>query len=360
MKVTPSAPPTEVKVSTAGRGASSVQRAIDVFNNGSAKPQVQSAQIQDLPVADANNITPGDISALIPKSTESKEISLDGGQDKLSEATESTESVDTAKVDETQEEPLSKQYAILARKEKAFRAQKMQLEQSIKAREDAVAAKEAELQGKSSSFDESKYIPRDRLKDDLMGVLAESGVSYDDITNAVLNQPKRDPYMDSVIGELKKEIQALKGDLEGTKKSSVEQQQQAYQSAVAQIKRDATNLVNKDPAYETVRETGQVDEVVKLIEKTYHATGEVISIEEACQQVEEELLERFMSTAQKVKKIQERLQPKASAKPEAVKQQESAPVQQQQPMKTLTNSVGSQRKMTNVERAIAVFKGEKI
>ena len=56
-----------------------------------------------------------------------------------------------------------------------------------------------------------------------------------------------------------------------------------------------------------------------------------------------------------LKKIQQRLQPKSQ--PSAQKQ-ESSSKQQDQPIKTLTNSVGVARSLTAKERAILAFKGE--
>jgi hypothetical protein len=357
MKVSLAGNNTAAPVTAQTKGPNSVQRAIEAFRSGKTVSESQ----QEAPKVEA------------AKPIEIKQESVEAKQSHPIEHKASIESVEAEVAQEatksqeeslsqaaTQEEPaLSKQYAILARKEKALRARTSQMEQQMKAKEQELAEREKALQGKSN-FDESKYIPRERLQEDLMSVLAEAGITYDQVTEAVLNQPKRDPYVDAKTRALEAKIASLEEKLDGVNKNSQEQQTQAYQQALAQIERDAKSLIERDPAYETVKGTGQVKEVVKLIEKTFQDSGELLSIEEAAQMVEDELLERFLSTAQSVKKIQERLQPKASAKPEAEKKQESVPAQQSQQLKTLTNNVGSPaRKMSAKERAIAAFKGEK-
>ena len=61
------------------------------------------------------------------------------------------------------EEPSSSQMAIIARKERALRAQKQQQDQAFKAREAALAAKEQELALKAQEYN-SGYIPKASLK----------------------------------------------------------------------------------------------------------------------------------------------------------------------------------------------------
>jgi hypothetical protein len=331
---------------------SAVERAKAVFNKG--------AQVQDNPV-DANRVSPEDMAHLMSnKSVESKEESQPEGQGHTNEETSPTEKVETSpsEVTKDQEEPLSKQYAIIARKEKALRAREAQLSQQMKAKEAELAAREEMLKKVPSAIDESKYIPKDRLKDEWLNILADAGISYDEIATGLLEQPKRDPYMDAATRKMEAKIRELEEKLENTGKSYKEQQEAQYKQAVAQIERDAKQLVDSDPAYETIKSTGQFKEVARLIETTFNKEGYLMSVEEAAAAIEDELLERFLSTAQSVKKIQERLQPKASATPKVETKQESNPAQQSQ-LKTLTNAVGTTKRLSARERAIARFKGEK-
>lgn len=337
---------------------SAIERAKAVFNQG-----VNNPQIQDKPVSDPNRISPEEVASVMKaKSSESQDNSQEEGQIRNNEEVQATEKVESTPQEvtkESQEEPLSKQYAIIARKEKALRAREAQMSQQMKAKEAELAAREEALKKVPSAIDESKYIAKDRIKDDVLGVLAEAGISYDEIATALLEQPKRDPYVDAATRKMEAKIRELEEKLENTGKGFKEQQEAQYKQAVVQIERDAKQLVDSDPAYETIKSTGQYKEVARLIEKTFNQEGYLMSVEEAAQAIEDELLERFLSTAQSVKKIQERLQPKASATPKAEMKQESTPAQQPQ-LKTLTNAVGTTKRLSARERAIARFKGEKL
>jgi len=252
-------------------------------------------------------------------------------------------------------DPLSSQYAMIARKERAIRA-----------REAAIRAKEAEIEARRASvaeaaapkaptFDESKYISKEKLMEDTFGTLSEIGLGYDELTERALNAPKANELaLSRELKALREEIKALKGDNESTKKSFEESQKQQYDQAVNQINRDAQMLIKSDPNYELIRETGSTREVVKLIEKTFSEDGYLLTVEEAAQMVEDHLLEQAERIA-RTKKIQQRLAPKSSGE---TRQQVSQPAQQSQ-LKTLTNSVSTTRKLTARERAIAAFEGRK-
>jgi hypothetical protein len=329
-------------------GPSKRAAAIAAFEAAS-KSTGSSAQ-QPLPVSNPNNVSPEELSAIHPSSSSTE--SVEQGQKLQSE--DSTQ--ESSEVTKTKEDPISSQYAVLARKEKALRARAQQQEQALKAREAEISAREAALRTQAEpKVDMSKYVSIDEIRENLLGVAAKAGVSPEEITNSLLDQPRRDPY---VIAELQKrdeQIRKLEERLEGREKSDQELQQQSYQSAIKQIRRDAQELVNSDPAFETIKETRQVGEVVKLIEKTYQEDGYVMSVEEAANLIENELIDRILDTA-KIKKIQQRLKPVAPAS------QKQSPTQQSQQsnsqMKTLTNAVGSSRQLSAKERAILAFKGE--
>jgi DNA-binding NarL/FixJ family response regulator len=253
------------------------------------------------------------------------------------------------------EKPLSSEYAILARKEKQLRARDQQLRQrelAIKAAEDA---KNAPLQAAKPSFDESKYISKDKLQNDLFGTLSELGLSYDQITQQAVNAPTPEQIQyQQDMKALREELKALKGEQETVKKTWEEQQTESYKQAVNQIKNEAMTLIKHDPNFETIRETDSVNDVVELIERTFKEDGVLLTVEEASTQVEDYLVEEALKIA-RIKKIQQRLQP-AAAKPALAPQKNTVPQQQQ--MKTLTNQVSSTRKLTSRERAILAAEGK--
>lgn len=253
----------------------------------------------------------------------------------------------------SKEEPISSQYAVLARKEKAIRAKAVAQEQAFKAREAALAAREAELAQKAQT-DLSNYIPKDKLKQNAYNALLEAGVSYDEFTEQALRaQSPEAQQLQALREELRQELSQLREEQDKTRQTLEQNQTQAYQDAVRQIRTEAKLLVAKDPDFETVRATNSVDDVVDLIERTFQEDGVLMSVEEAAAAVEEHLVEEALKLSQ-LGKIQARLS-KNSAQSQG---KQNATQQQGNNFKTLTNSVGSTRQLTAKERAILAFKGE--
>lgn len=250
-------------------------------------------------------------------------------------------------------EPLSPQYAVLARKEKALRAKAQAQEQAFKAKEEAFLAREASLKAKEAEY-QSNYISKDKLKTDAWSVLSELGYTYEQLTQAALNQSQESPAQRAAIQALKDEINSLREETKKTQSTYQEQQTQAYKQAVNQIRQDATQLVKADPiTYEAISKSNSINDVVELIEQTFKEDGVLMSVEEAANEVENYLIEESLKCAQfeKVKKLQPAA---AQTQPQADK-----PAQQQQPQKTLTNGMGASRQLSARERAILAFKGER-
>jgi hypothetical protein len=256
---------------------------------------------------------------------------------------------------ETPKDPtFSKQFAQLARQERALRAKVQQQEQAIRAREEAIKAKEAELFSKDQQY--QGYISKDQIKQNALQVLLESGVDPNELLQQVIGQPAVDPRIEVQLRQMQAKIQEFEKKEEAQRKTQLETQEQQYKTAVQQIQADVKSLVNQDPSFEMIKTTNSVRDVVDLIERHYKETGEILSNEEADQQVEEYLVEQAIRLA-KANKIQSRLKPVATAKPQV---QHQAPNKQSPPMKTLTNAVSSTRQLSARERAILAFKGEKI
>jgi hypothetical protein len=181
--------------------------------------------------------------------------------------------------------------------------------------------------------------------------MQELGISYEQLTEMLLNQDPKQAQYKAEIDALKAEIKAFK---EESLKSREQDQQQAYKNAVAQIKSEVSQLVKTDDTFETIRETGSVDDVVELIEATFKEEGRILPIEEAAQLVEEHLLEEALKLT-KLKKIQSRL---AAAKPATPAAPQKSEPKQSQPAKTLTNSMSASKPMSATERAILAFQGK--
>lgn len=242
---------------------------------------------------------------------------------------ESAISDPSAQVNEAEDtKPLSPQFAALAKQRRALQ---------VKERELAEREKALQAQPQSGSDDLVA-----RLKSEPLRVLQEHGVTYDQLTDAILsNQNVHNPE----IQELKAEIKALK---EGVDKSLSDRDAQAEQAVLAEMRREAVLLAKSGDTYEMVRETNSVPDVIQLIHRTYKQTGEVLDVSEAMQLVEDELINESLKIA-KIKKVQSKLSP----------QPEPQQIQQQQPrqMRTLTNRDSARTPMSRRERAIAAMTG---
>lgn len=339
MQVKPVASQHHVAPTQPSNQAQAKARAVAAFNQG-------SQQAQETPVLNPTQVSPEEMTAIAGQST-TEEIQV--AEETAEVVQEAPKAEDTA---------LSKQFAQLARQEKALRARQQQADQAMRAREDALKAREAAISAKDQEYSQG-YVSKDRIKAEALQVLAEAGVPYDDIVQQMINgQTPSDPRLNAEIKALRNELAAIKADRETTQKSYQEGQQQQYQAAVKQIELDARTLVKSDPNFETIRATNSIKDVVELITQTYDKDGVLLSVEEAAQQVEDYLVEEAMKFT-KIDKIKKRLAENASKSQQQAKPQTQAkPAQQTQQMKTLTNASSSTRQLSAKERAILAFKGE--
>lgn len=320
-------------------------RAVQAFNKGTAT----QGQAQETPVQDPNNISVEELSAITSQ--------VRGNSDNITEEVDTEEQIVEEK---PKEDPaLSRQFAQLARQERALRAKQQQQDSAFKAREAALAEREAKL-GTQPSFDPSQYISRAKLQQDALGVLEAEGIAtYEDLTQRAISRVPVDPQLQATLDSLRAQVEELKAANETSGKAQVESQQAQYKAALNQISADAKALVKSNPAeYEAIIKTGTVSQVTKLIEDTYNKDGILLSVEEAAQEVENYLVEENFKMATNIDKIKRRMAAaNASQNTSDVKTQASQR-QTQSGMKTLTNAASSSRQLSAKERAILAFKGE--
>lgn len=319
-----------------------------------------STQAQETLVSNPSSISPEEMGALTA-SKDAEKASLAAAVEGQADKVESP--ADAASEDSKPAEakdPLSSQYAVLARKEKALRAKVQAQEATFKSREDALKAKEEQLKAREVELSTS-HISKSRLTEDTWNTLQEAGISYDQLTEMALQQSTQDPQVRAHIQRLeanfKAELNAVKQQQEDTRKAYESQQKQSYDQAVNQIRNDAKNLIANNEQFETIAATDSVNDVVELIEETFKQDGILLTVEEAAGQVEEYLVEEAMKLA-RLKKIQSKLQPTPS-KTEAAKPAE-AKIEGKQPQpKTITNTMSGNRPLSARERAMLAFSGEK-
>jgi hypothetical protein len=336
---------------TAVQSPASVQNP-QTTNNTEARARA-IARLTEQPVPNANQISPEELGAIRAPTPQ-----IDTST--VSEETQPAEVAAEPAKQAPKEDPLSSQYAMLARREKALRAKAQQQEQALKAREQALAEREAQLRSQPAqpTIDTSKYISIDEFKADPLKIMAQTGLSYDQITEQLINQQPRDPRTEATISRLEAQIRKLEAAIDDSQKAYTNNQQQAYQSAVKQIELDVTNLVKTDANFETIKATGSIKDVVQLIEETYKKDGILMSVEEAATEVENYLVDEALKLS-RINKIQQRLNASASkSQTTAPAQTPAAQPKQPQPMKTLTNATSSTRTLSARERALLAFKGE--
>lgn len=233
---------------------------------------------------------------------------------------------------------LSPQFASLARMQKQLR----NAQQQFKAQQDAWKQEQA------------NYISKSTLESDPLKTLADAGLSYDKLTELQLNQPAIDPSQ-----PLLDKIAALEARLASVDEQFNTRDKQAYDQAVATIRRDADLLIASDPTYETIRATGSAGDVVKLIQAVFEEENDILSVEEAAALVEDELVERKVDEITRLSKLAKLSKRLAPAQPVQSAAPASAPVEEGAPPKrsnTLTNADGSARPLSPVERAIENYR----
>lgn len=240
--------------------------------------------------------------------------------------------------------------AQLSRKEKAFRAQVRDFQQKQREWQDKLINQSTQPQSQQSPQDFKKLFLEDPTK---------VGLTYEEIANRYLHQPS--PEMQKT-NALEAKIMELEARLTAQAEEGKKGQTEAYTQAIKQINSEVNNLVKSQAQeYEAIAANHAQRRVVDLIELTYKEDGLLMSVEEACKEVEDYLIDRALAVS-KLSKVQAKLKP--ATQEDASKTEEmKTPLQSKTQINTLTRSAvqNLSKPMTNAERrqrAIAAFKGE--
>lgn len=228
-----------------------------------------------------------------------------------------------AVAEETQ--PLSPQFAALAKQRRA-----------LQMRERALAEKEKALHSQPGQ-DENVAIAR--LKSEPLRVLLENGVTYEDLTQAILNNQEN-----AELHALRRDFDAYKAEI---KQTFDEREASAERQALMEMGNEARSLVHNSNEFELIRSMGHIPDVTRLIEQVYRKNGRLLSVHEACTMIENTLFEDVQKVAG-LEKVRNRFsQPMPQARP----------MQPQSGMRTLTNRDTATVPLTAKQRAIAAFNG---
>lgn len=221
-------------------------------------------------------------------------------------------------------EPLSPQMAALAKQRRALQVKEREL---------------AERERKLTEAPASQGIDAARIKADPLGVLLEAGVTYDDLTQAVIANPGA-PEVQKLQQKLKEMEEKLEGKLQ-------DRDQQAEKVHFSMKTKEAERLISQGDAYQMVRDTGSLPLVIQYMQREWKENGEVVDLEEALGLFEEELLKRGTKLAS-LEKVRGKLTP----------EQSQQPLQPKPRPPTLTNRDNAQVPMSRKQRALAAFHGQ--
>jgi hypothetical protein len=216
----------------------------------------------------------------------------------------------------------SKEFQELARRERAVREQTDQNK--------AMQQELAELRGEVSAgkgINEGDL--REQARKDPLSFIKKYGLSYDDLTNTVLNGDKAPPDLElrHEIGQLREEMAAIK-EAKNTEVAVQKEtsEAQAYDKFIDEVHQFVET--NADD-YELVRLQGAQQLVGDVIRETYNATERVLPYQEACQIVEDHL-EQQVRNSMRSRKLRAAAPPIESVTPAAEPKVSTRP-------KTLTN-----------------------
>ena len=250
----------------------------------------------------------------------------------------------------------------------------MKREQSAIMRERLAKQKETEIEARIREIEEKnkKITEFESVKQNPKKALEVLGLSYDDLTKAILNDGELTPdiqvkKLEDRINEQEKAFQVEKERLAQEAKAKAEaeyeRRTQAFKSEISQYVKDNAKR------YEITLFEGQEEEIYKLIDLNYEktrdemakqlelegkdpkdASGKVMSIKEAADKIEEYLEKREMDRKKldKVKAMWGNLPKEVQ---ERVKQ-EAKKVESQKPAQTLTNQMSATPTASDVKKPI--------
>lgn len=183
-------------------------------------------------------------------------------------------------------QPLSPQFAALAKQKRALQLERAEFEKQ----------KAAQVQGVSPEDFAAK------LKADPLGVLQEHGVTYDALTEAILSDKQQ---INPEILSLKQKLADLEKGIESKFQSNESRQEEA---ALTEMLYEAEALAKEGENFEMIRSEDAYDQVLRLIHKTYKDTGRVLDVTQAMETVENQLMARAEKLAS-INKVRNKIAP---------------------------------------------------
>jgi len=246
-----------------------------------------------------------------------------------------TNSVEATPTPEVTRELDNPQLAILLQKEQQIRKAQQKLKMDREAWEQERAG----------------YLPKATLQTDTLKALAEAGITPDKLVELQLNQATEQDPQQILINKIAA-LEAKLSDLTDPEKGQFAQRDlAAYNQAVAQIRSDATLMVDSNPSFGTIKSEGQTEEVVSLITKVFETEGVVLDVEEAAQLVEDKLADRLYKQYERISKY-DKIMAKLGKVTESPEVSPAKQTPQSKGINTLTNAGAVTRPLSPRDRAV--------
>lgn len=197
-------------------------------------------------------------------------------------------------------------------------------------REKALREKERALKAQGDEVAKLKSA-HERVKADPLAALEELGLTYEQLTNLILDRdaPAKEPTPAEIAQKMVRE--ELAKYQEESRKAQQEEQTRNYERTVASVKSQVADIAAKSgEQYELVHALGATDRVWAHIKETFERIGKALPLDQAIADVEAELESDLRQRVFGLKKVAKLMAPKAAA-----------PVQRQN-APTLTNRTSSE------------------
>jgi len=212
-----------------------------------------------------------------------------------------------------QDDKFAAKFAALSRKEKQLRAKEVALENRLKEMEAKFASKQSE---------NSKYIDPERLKREPLKVMEETGLTFKQLAEMVMNDGKA--TTEHILSEQEERIAAkIKALEDKLAEKEAKEAKERHEAQLSAFKSELENFVATTEDYELIRAEEATELVYEVIEAHYNKTadeqgmnGIILSNKEAADAVENYLLENAKKLTQ-VKKLQPAAAPAKPAEKKA-------------------------------------------
>ena len=226
-------------------------------------------------------------------------------------AEEAAESTEAAEAPPEPERPdFSRQFAALARKERAIRQKEQEFARSSKERE--------QYEGTSTRLADLQRL----AKENPAKLLGELGINYDELTQQVINEGN--PTEEQQLRLENEKLQARLGKLEEVYDKQRQQAEHAQVSAArTQLVDNIKNFVDDSSTFEMVQHHGAYDLVAQVMQEHYNNASEVMEYGDAAKLVEDHFMaeaERYLGSSKLQERFRELDKPRESETPEAAEQ----------------------------------------